>query len=423
MYSGVKNVFKNEYIYSILTKIFLLFIGLIHSAIYARYLGASLNGSINYITSITSIAAIIITGGIHQAYPYFRKKYGYKEYIDKYMSITTITFLILGLIALVMFFVVDNPEVSLMGVLTVTAGYSTITGYVLLVEEPNKRNNVFMIAHIIETLFVVFLYVFTSANLILAVIAYLIADVFKIICFLPRIKFRLSLRFTKEDILELYKYGFFPMIALLLTTLNYKIDVIMLKNSAYITLAQVGVYSIGCTIANKALLIPDSLKVILVSKLAKGKDASEVARVMRLSFAVCVFVAVSIVAVGCPFVQLLYGNEYKGAYAVICISIWGTIFMTFFKMIAQYNIMNKKQMLNAIMLSVSILINVCLNLILVPVLGINGAAIATAIGYLSCAIVFIIYFCKTTNITVNEVVFIQKEDVKVIKYIVTGRKN
>ena len=367
----LKKVFYNEYIYSIITKIFLVALGLVHSAIFARYLGPSLNGSLNYITSITSIAAIIVTGGIHQAYPYFRKKYGKEEYIDKYMTMATDIFLVFAVISVALYFLLPNIEQSLMGILTVLAGYSTITGHVLLVETPNTRNRIFMLSHVCETIFVIILYVFTKANILYAIIAYIFADVFKIIAFIPRISFRIDHSYKLSDLKELYTYGFFPMIALLLNTLNYKIDVIMLKNYSFISLAQVGVYSIGYTIANKTLLIPDSLKVILISKLAKGKDHEEVSKVMRLSFAVCIMVAICIVLLGRPFINLVYGKDYAGAYSVICISVCGTVFMTFFKMISQYNIMHKRQALNAALLTISIIVNVCLNLLLVPKYDIN----------------------------------------------------
>lgn len=411
MLRSIKKIIYNEYIYSIITKLFLVILGLIHSAVFARYLGPSLNGSLNYITAITSIAAIIVTGGIHQAYPYFRKRYGKDEYIDKYMTMTTDVFAILFVVALGLFFFVPDTEKSLMGILTVVTGYSTISGHVLLVETPNKRNRIFMIAHICETLFVTGLYFFTSANIVLAIIAYLFADVFKIIAFLPQIRFKIDHHYKLSDIKELYIYGFFPMIALLLNTLNYKIDVIMLKNYSFISLAQVGVYSIGYTIANKTLLIPDSIKVILISRLAKGKDHEEVSRVMRMSFAVCLLVAICIVIFGKPFIDIVYGKEYAGAYSVICISVCGTVFMSFFKMVSQYNIMHKHQALNALLLTISIVVNVCMNLILVPLYDINGAAVATAIGYFVCSVIFVIYFCRVTGTKICDVVFIKKSDI------------
>ena len=64
------------------------------------------------------------------------------------------------------------------------------------------------------------------------------------------------------------KIGFFPMLALLMTTLNYRIDVLILKSYPQITSSQLGVYSIGISLADKIVLIPDTLKGILASKLS-----------------------------------------------------------------------------------------------------------------------------------------------------------
>ena len=72
----VKGLIKNEYLFSIFAKLITMFISLLQSILVARYLGTFYQGEMAYITSISSIGAIVITFGFHQAYPYFRKEYG-----------------------------------------------------------------------------------------------------------------------------------------------------------------------------------------------------------------------------------------------------------------------------------------------------------------------------------------------------------
>ena len=68
--TNIKKMISNEYIYSVLTRFITVAVSLIQSILVARYLGAALKGSAIYIKSITSIGAIIVTFGMHQAYPY-----------------------------------------------------------------------------------------------------------------------------------------------------------------------------------------------------------------------------------------------------------------------------------------------------------------------------------------------------------------
>lgn len=410
----IKRIIKNEYIYSVVTKIFLILIGVVHSALFARYLGTSLNGEIQYIMSIVAIGAIVITGGIHQAYPYFKKKYHSAEYLEKYMNTTTSIFSLLLMTGIILC-ILQPIKIGLIAILMVLSGYSTISGYILLVEEPNKRNTLFFLSHVIEVLLIVILMLFSKANLWIGLVAYAFTDIVKIVLFSSSIKIHHEFKIDKSESIQLYKYGFFPMIALLLTTLNYKIDIIMLETYDYISSSQLGIYALAYTISSKTWLIPDSLKVILISKLANGKSYLEVAKIMRISFLISVIVAICITLFGKPFIYILYGEEYMDAYSVICISVLGSAFMSFFKMVSQYNIMNKKQKINALMLIGSILINIILNLIFVPIYGIHGAAYATVIANLVCAITFVVYFSKQTKIKIVHAVIIQKQDWNFIK--------
>jgi len=84
--------------------------------------------------------------------------------------------------------------------------------------------------------------------------------------------------------------------------------------------------------------------------------------------------------------------------------------MCFFKMISQYNVVHHKQYLNVVFLSVAIGINIVLNLLLIPTWGINGAALATGVGYVISAIIFLLYFNKITKIRVADMIFVKKND-------------
>ena len=106
------------------------------------------------------------------------------------------------------------------------------------------------------------------------------------------------------------------------------------------------------------------------------------------------------------------------AYTVVAITSFGILSVSFFKLIAQYNIVNRKQKLNVIMLSAAIIIDVVLNLIFIPMRGINGAALATSIGNFVCGIIFILYFSRISKIPVSNFFFIQKEDISIIRSLI-----
>ena len=90
----------------------------------------------------------------------------------------------------------------------------------------------------------------------------------------------------------------------------------------------------------------------------------------------------------------------------------GSIFVSYFNLIAQYNIVNNKQIRNVALLSLSIIINIGLNCLLIPKYELNGAALASGIGYFLSGIIFVIWFSKTNNINMSKMFLIQKNDLK-----------
>ena len=397
-----------------------MLISLVQSVLIARYLGAELQGVFSYIASITSVGAILITFGLHQAYPYFRKAYGKENIYNDYLSLIIVIYGTYILIAVVsMFFPIRSRDLRTIILLIPILGYSKIVAYVCLVERPNIRNLWWNIAGILEVGFLIVLWIFTERGYFWAVSIILFAQIIKSIVYTIILRPHIRIHKGLTSIAwEMTKYGFFPMLALLMATLNYKIDILMLRQYSYITSAMIGQYAIGVQIAERIILIPDTLKGVLVSRLAKGRDEHEVVKVCRISFWASCIICIIILLVGKWAINLLYGVEYKNAYMPLLLSSFGTIAIGYFKLIAQYNVVNKKQILNVFMLSAAIITDIVMNLLLIPLWGINGAAVATGVGNLVCGLVFLIWFSKKTNISVSKMVIPQRSDLLILNRLI-----
>ena len=211
------------------------------------------------------------------------------------------------------------------------------------------------------------------------------------------------------------------MLALLMTTLNYRVDVIMLKRSVSDSL--IGVYSVGVSLAERVWMIPDAMKEVMTSRLTKGKDVNEVSYVIRICNTACLFVILGLIVLGQPFIDLVFGKEYNGAYQITLILLIGVFFMIYYKMIATYNITIGRQKLNNLFLTISVLANIASNYFTIPKYGIYGAAISSVISYALCSLLFIIYFCKTCDVKLKDILFINKQDIIKLKNKFIKRNN
>jgi O-antigen/teichoic acid export membrane protein len=87
-------------------------------------------------------------------------------------------------------------------------------------------------------------------------------------------------------------------------------------------------------------------------------------------------------------------------------------------MVYSYNVVNGHTNVNLALLGVAAILNVLLNIFLIPIYGILGAAEASFISYIVCGLSFLAYFCIRTNTPVSEMLIIKRRDIQMmLKYI------
>lgn len=422
---SAKNLIENDYVFSIISKILFVVVGIFHAAFLARFLGPELKGVSASIASIVSIGSVVITVGIHQAFPYYRKQDLSQSFLNKFCTNVLFVYTFLWIVAFVLF-VSINANIIVRGsiLLIPLFGYETIINYVFLIEASKKRNIVNIVASFIETAALCVFWLVLKPNNLLMLVGLSLAVIFRAFFSTVLLKFRINLKYISiKYLVELFKFGFLPMVALLLTILNSRVDILMLNAIDSVSIAQIGIYSVGAGLAEKALLIPDAIREILLGKLVAGKGVSEISAACRIGSFISIVITIGILFLGNFAISLLYGIEYADAYSVTLISSIGAVFMVYIKMISQYNIVHKKQLTNALLLSVSVAVNVIFNLILIPKFGINGAAIATLIGHFVSGACFIVFFVKKSTAKLNEILFIKRQDLKTLKSFLKTKKD
>jgi len=406
----------NDYVFSVLTKFLSVVVGVFHAAFLARFLGPELKGLSASITSIVSVGCIVVTCGIHQAFPYYRKKDSSQNFLNKFCSTVLVVYSVLFVLAGIISFLIPASIVIKVSILLIPLfGYETIINYVFLIEYPKKRNLTNLIASCTETIVLLLFWMLLQPNNFLMIISISIAIIIRAIGSTFFVKFSFAYKELNFGYLwKLLKFGLIPMIALLLTMLNSRLDIIMLNGFTFITAYQVGIYSTGVGLAEKALFIPDAIREILLGKLVSGKEKDEVAKACRLGVFISTLITVFILFFGKPVISILFGNEYLTAYSITVVCTLGTVFMVFIKMISQYNIVHKKQLTNMFLLAGAVVLNILLNLWLVPICGVLGTAIASLISHFVCGMSFALFFSVKTKMSIFDLIIIRKDDLRII---------
>lgn len=419
--TGIIKALSNPYVFSIISKICIVLLGFAYSVCQSRYLGAALKGDVAYVTSITSITSIVFGCGVHQAYPYFKKKTG-EDVAPLFMKLSVLMLAVYFAVA-VIFTIVLRLDLSIGAVLILTPClvYTKIVAYINMVENPNKKHATDLITNVLEVLIVIVFWATLKASLLIGLVIFAIKDIILSLIYTYRMRAPLTapVKLDRSRCLEILRFGIFPMLMLLMTTLNYRVDVIMLKQ--FVPSADVGIYSVGVLLAERVWMIPDAMKEVMISNLAKGKGTEEVTFVIRVCNLACIVVVIGIVLLGQPFINLFYGAEYAPAYTVTVVILIGVLFMVYYKMIGSYNIVEGKQRENFIYLVISVVCNLALNALLIPKLGNIGAAVASIFSYAIAAGLFIQKFVRDYSVRIRDMLIPNRSDLLRLRQVISKK--
>lgn len=417
----LKNLYNNQYAFSVISKVLGVLIGFVYSIVYSRYFGANLRGELAVVTNYIGLFYIFLCMGMYQAYPYYRKGLSGKDVEEYYRGYINDTFGLFFLYVAVAVFLALMVKIEFNYIVIIlllpTEFLIKQLNYVVLIENPKLRNLTVIRFHAFELLFVIVLAAVIRPNYWICILFVVVKQLVNMIFAIWDLKINLlEIRpRLSRNIIKFMRFGFVPMISSLLMTVNYKMDVLMLDAYRNVSAAEVGIYSLGVSLAERVWMIPDALKDILLSKLSKGKTQDEVAKVIRISLPIMGMFVLAIMILGEPFISFVYGAEYSAAYDVTVLIMLGTICMVFYKMINSYYIVEGMRIRSFVLLSITALVNVGLNALLIPTYGIIGASIASLISYVLCGAMFVITFLYNTKLPLKELLIIQKSDLERIK--------
>jgi O-antigen/teichoic acid export membrane protein len=214
--------------------------------------------------------------------------------------------------------------------------------------------------------------------------------------------------------LEIFKFNKVSAIALLrdswplilsgmVIAIYMKIDQVMIKEM--MNAEAVGQYAAAVRLSEAWYFIPMVVASSLFPAIINAKKVSEelyYARLQKL-YDMMVWMAIAI-ALPMTFlsdwvVNLLYGEQYNQAGSVLMIHIWAGVFVFFASAWSKHMLANNNQKIFIKFDLLSTFFNILLNLILIPNLGIVGAALATACSIPMTYLVFF-FFYKDQKLTI-----------------------
>lgn len=205
--------------------------------------------------------------------------------------------------------------------------------------------------------------------------------------------------------------------------LNYRLDVFFV--ASYRGTADVGIYTLAVSLAQMLWLFSAAAGQALLPHVAVhgGPGTATTAAVAaRLALWASVAGACGLALVGWVAVPLLYGAAFVAAVGALYWLLPGVAFFAVANVLGSYIAGVGKPQLNMLVAAIGLVITVVGDLVLIPRLGIAGAAIASSVSYVATTIAIIVVFVRLSGVPLREVLLLQAADRAALRGFVVQRR-
>ena len=185
---------------------------------------------------------------------------------------------------------------------------------------------------------------------------------------------------------KLLGYSWPLIISGIMVALYMKIDQIMLQNM--VGVKESGAYATVAQFSEAWNFVPSVIVTSLFPAIlnARRDDVDRYKKRIQHLYDLMVYLSVPVALVitfASPLIYKLYKPEYAYAAPVLSVHIWSGVFVFLGAASGQYLIAENFNKLTFIRTGFGAIVNIVLNLILIPKMGMMGAAIATLVAYAS----------------------------------------
>lgn len=175
--------------------------------------------------------------------------------------------------------------------------------------------------------------------------------------------------------------------------------------------AGVGLYSVGASVAELLFYLPQVLASALTARSLQesaAEGAAITASVTRLLVAALAVIAVVVALAARPLITVVFGAEFAPSASVVLLLLPGIVIWGAASQSGAYLATHGR--LFPRLSTFTLLLNLGLNLALIPALGIGGAAIATSVSYSVSSLYIMRTFLAQAGLRARDLVLVTRAD-------------
>jgi O-antigen/teichoic acid export membrane protein len=410
-----------------ITKILVLGIGFLLYLFISRLIGPELFGSFSFISAFVGLIIPLTSMGIGAGLIYYISTKAYRVDTVLYsISIVAFFLSLLNATIIILIYYFDwfywlNQNLQWNHVLYFAAGtffqtFSFIIGRVLYGNSDFVMLNYLdLLAAVLNpAMLLLFMFVLGIHNLDFIFISFCLYSAILLMVHGKCVISKFSITSFQNDFFQKsFTYGIKSWTGDLALRANLRLDQILLVS--YVSSAALGIYSIAVKLVELIWMIPDAVGPVLFNIIAANKDDREskylMARIHRILFYTCLLCMVPWLLL-CYYliVPFILGTAFEQVFLPLIILSPGALFLVSSKIITKlFSASGHVHWTTQITITGAI-ISIGLYFTLIPLIGMNGAAIASSIGYFSLAMAGLYITISQFNLRIKDLYFVSKND-------------
>lgn len=175
---------------------------------------------------------------------------------------------------------------------------------------------------------------------------------------------------------------------------------------------ETGIYSVTSGLAETLWYVPNALGTVMFSRAVDPKaDAGRIASVLtRTTLAVALATAIPAFIFGPRLVRFVYGSQFADAGVALRLILPGIVAYSVVAVLSRYITGRGKPGTGTLILVAGLVVNVAINLVLIPRYGIDGAAAASSVSYFVTAALTLVVFHRMSGRGWLETLVIRRSD-------------
>ncbi|NBA96325.1 oligosaccharide flippase family protein [Pseudomonas sp. R5(2019)] len=184
-----------------------------------------------------------------------------------------------------------------------------------------------------------------------------------------------------------------------------------------------GHYAMASAAAELLLIVPEAVTTPLMKRLLQqDKDMARLTPfALRLTATVMLCACLSMALIGEWLIVILFGSAYQPAYPALLALLPG-LFGLCYASILRLDLLGKDRPgAVSLLMGLGALLNLALNLVLIPRYGIVGAAAASSIAYLAVTVALLRLYCQLSGVPVLQTLLILPSDLAPLRQMLQRR--